>query len=271
MKTYAALLGLILLAAHPARANTIAAFFTSGTYDDTGEANAVDREAASNAKPLAEFKADVAAAFRSGTGGVITFDRAVPGIDPNGSSGRSGNYPGSTLTIFYGPGHNASLEMSVDLAVVTDRKGRSLSRLDVWQGNRLGPTPISGPLLKHNGSPATAGAFLTPGTDIDDDTCAKLNFSGGKIRQLGLTALSGAAKQELTVTAYFSGGDAESRTESVGDGPGKDDVFFYFAAPDRQTIVSILWDSDVQSRPGIDDLAFLFDAAAQAECVFILR
>lgn len=277
MRNHLSLFCSVLLAAQGAMAGGISAFVASGVYDNEGEANSVDREAANNIKSLAEFKKDVAAAFQNNTGGVITFDRATPGIDANGSSGRSGNYPAppdgpADVAIFFGASQACSLDMSADLTVMKTREGRSIrSFLDIWQGGRLGYKPISGPLIKHDGSPGNAGAFLTPGTDIADQKFAKLNFSGGQIRQLGLTVLSAECKQVVTVTACFSGGQSEAQTESLAAGCGLDDVFFFFAAPPGQTIVSVSWRSDVVDRPGIDDLAFIFSAAANARCTFIVR
>lgn len=269
MKRYAILLICLTLAISAGVAWGISALFTSGVYDGAEEPNSVDREAAGNRQTLAQFKLDVAAAFANGTGGVITFDRARPGIDPNGSNGRSGNYPADRLTVFYGVDQKSSLEMSVDRVVMTNALGRSsYSMLDIWQGNRLNATPISGPLIKHDGRAGQAGAFLTPGTNIDNDKVGKLNFSGGQIRQLGVTALSTNAPQTMTITVYFSGGQSESQTERLAGGQSKDDVFFYFAAPPRQTIVSIRWESDTVNRPPIDDLAFMFDAPPR--CMFVV-
>ncbi|MCE5279422.1 MAG: hypothetical protein ABFD92_02230 [Planctomycetaceae bacterium] len=269
MKRYLLLLIGLTLATSPGWARGISALFTSGAYDAAQEPNAVDREAAANRQTLAQFKLDVAAAFANGTGGVITFDRARPGIDPDGSNGRSGNYPDDRLSIFFGLDQASSLEMSVDRVVMTNSRGRSsYSMLDIWQGNRLHSTPISGPMIKNDGRPATAGAFLTPGTNIDNDKVAKLNFSNGQIRQLGVTALSANAPQTMTITVFFSGGLSESQSERLAAGAGADDVFFYFAAPPRQTIVSMRWQSDTINRPGIDDLAFLFDAPAR--CMFVV-
>ncbi len=269
MKFYALLFALVLVAAPIAWAQHISALFTSAIYDNEGESNSVDREAAANSKTLAQFKADVAAAFANNTGGVITFDQAEPGIDPDGSSGRSGNYPGGTMSVYFGAGKSSSLEVSSDSTVMKGAKGQSVhSLLDIWQGNRLGPQPISGPLIKNNGKPGSYGAFLTSGTGLENDKIGKLNFSGGQIRQLGVTALSAAQRQVMKITVYFSGGQSQSQTETLAAGPGKDDVFFYFASPPRQTIVSIRWESDVISRPGIDDLAFLF--TAPAECMFVM-
>lgn len=250
-----------------AGSQTIHGLYTSGVYDNDGEANGVDREAGGNCRTLAQFKADVAEAFRDNTGGVITFDQADPGIDPDGSNGRSGNYPADSMSVYYGAGRTGSLEVASDAGVMKGARGQTVhSLLDIWQGNRLGPQPVSGPLIKNDGKPGACGAFLTPGTGLENDHVGKLNFTGGQIRQLGLTALSAGQRQVLTVTVYFSGGQCQSQTETLAAGAGKDDVFFYFAAPPRQTIVSLRWESDVIARPGIDDLAFLF--AAPAECVF---
>ncbi|MCE5327381.1 MAG: hypothetical protein LLG01_13320 [Planctomycetaceae bacterium] len=249
-------------------AQGIGALFTSAVYDNDGQSNAVDREAAGNTKTLAQFKMDVAAAFQNNTGGVITFDKAEPGIDPDGSSGRSGNYPSGTMSVYFGAAANSSLDLSADSTVMKGARGQHVySLLDIWQGNRLGPEPISGPLIKNNGKPGTCGAFLTSGTGLENDKIGKLNFSGCQIRQIGVTALSAAQQQVMTITVYFSGGHSQSQTETIAGGFGKDDVFFYFAAPPRQTIVSIRWESDVVSRPAIDDLAFLF--SAPAECMFV--
>lgn len=268
MKFHGLLFVFLLLAAHNACGDTITALRTTGIYDGDGESNSVDREAARNSKTLAQFKADIAEAFRNNTGGVITFDRVEPGVDPDGSSGRSGNYPTPTMPVFFGASQASSLEVSSDSAVMKPVPGRHVySLLDIWQGNRLGPVPVSGPLIKRDGKPGACGAFLTPGTGLENDKIGKLNLSGGQIRQLGVTALSASQQQVLTVTVFFSGGLSESQTETIAAGCGKDDVFFYFAAPSRQTIVSIRWESDVIDRPGIDDLGFMF--TAQAECIFI--
>lgn len=57
----------------------LAAIPTVGVYDETGQANAVDRESAANSQSLAQTKTDLTTAFDSNVGGVWNFDTVVSG------------------------------------------------------------------------------------------------------------------------------------------------------------------------------------------------
>ncbi len=231
----------------------------TGTYDNTSTALI---EATGNPVPLAQFETAVLNAYNLNLGGVITFNDARGsespglGLDPGGTSGRAGNYITGVTPVPYGVSQTSQITISPIGLGITGSYGL----WDVWQDWRytLG-TAISHYFTNLNGTANTSGgAFLTPGTSSSNTHESIMTFSApgsSPVSNLGLTLLGvGGSPQTVVITANFSGGGTDTRTQSIA-GSAAGDTFFDFAAPSGQSVTSFTWSSTI-GRPAIDNVAF---------------
>jgi hypothetical protein len=198
---------------------------SSGVFNS---ANEVDVEQPGNAKTLAVFTADVAAAFDNDLGGVVRFENGFSN-DVNGVTSDYGLSGTSTLTI---SSDNINGMMS-GFGTVTETSG-----VNAWYTTR----DFSG-----NGA-------------VGANDVANLTFSGADIVELGFNVLSrdnqsGNAVFNVTYSDTTTSADV---TVALLPGQGTSNTFVYFAAPTGTTITGLTTDySAIANYVGIDDLGFV--------------
>lgn len=292
----ALLLAAIAHSAHAWQYTVLTDFYAKGVYDENVvQSNRVDREAAGNPKPLAEFAQEVAKAYEKGNGGVCTWDDVAGWIYDSGtgvftyyhgfgygSSGRCGNHIVDPAdTDYHG---TAKIWLGADRAKFVEFLPNDFS--DVWSvyyegyGGTIGRA-ISGPSTRFNGDilyPNGGGAGFGPhgyepswGRDEPGTLCVLRFLQPQDRRDPGIAAIgftancSTVARRWEAYVTYDDGSTSEHRIENVAvteaDQSGylfQDDVFFLFVAPPNRTIAQLRWETD---QPGsmIDDLALVLD------------
>jgi hypothetical protein len=202
---------------------------TTGVYDEAVNTNAVDATAPGSSGTLATFKTNVATAYANNTGGVITFDNIVMPPSSGGTFTQD-----SSLSVTYG------LSASNILTITHNSTGGDFQ----FQENTAVGTAISGASYLRNAGP---GAGVGSHNYI---------FSTA-LTELGFTILSRSGARTVTATVTYENGQTASLTDTMANGVGVDDTFYYFTAGASPIKSLFLVSSTNTEFFSIDDIGFI--------------
>lgn len=215
----------------------------SATYDETGQANAVDNYA-SSAAAFTNFKTNVSTAYGSGFGGVITFDDPVFSAD----------------TVF-----NLGFASGTKTVTMTS----SVPQNSTAVAGTGTVTPISGSNVMTRGTSAVSDTTFTFGQVTGAGAGTNEFVTEFAFTLLSRTAYTAA--REFQATAYFSDGSSTMITAMIGTAKGTSDTFYSFIAPTGHSITSVFVDAVTQTATGtayapvFDDLAIITTAGVVPE------
>jgi len=234
------LCAVVLFVATASSAATISDAGTWWEFDENNfETNAVDTDTGG----LLQFKSLVSSAWSGDYGGVIDWDHGVTAT--NSTSQSPANYIYASIPIKVTFGQSAGRTMDITCSADGRLCTRNYYGIPISSDN----DPAEPYFYKHRN-------YIFTGHDNPDPSVWTLSFSRGDVTQVALAMLSVGTAMDVDITADFSGGGNQTRTDNIDS--GDDDTFYYFVAPQGQYITALTIDNTTSlARIAMDDLGFI--------------